>query len=295
MIELNPKDYPSEIATLLLLRGAGTPPLEWGKQKIRHAKQVLDTSDDICLFRREGLSSGAMGAAVRSLLYLLNGWTDAAESKALDAPMLEQAYAMSLCARHQADPETAKTFLQRIEEHSIGRSLVQFAMKTLSGSKEPPIKRFTGIVEMGGTWEAFAFVDLYEQARAGKLSPSAYDAVCRIQFHEFTLLFAHCFKAAVGNRPVLQTKEEMEAKKRAAAKRLASKPKPKRHAPVSLSPSAKAKIKNEPVVSSAPVRVRCPRCRNILTVPGTLCGKTAQCIKCQTLFAVPHRKPAPVK
>lgn len=294
MIELDPRQYPSEIATLLLLRGTGVPPLEWGEQQIRQARQTLDASDDVRLFAREALANEAMGAAVRSLLYAFNGWLSIGESRAQAAPVLEKAYLLSLCARQQGEPEAAKTFLQQIEEYPIYPPLAEFAIKTLAGHTEPLLKRFAGILEMGGTWEAFAFVDLYEQARAGKLSPLSYEAVAKIQFREFEMLFTQCFKAAVGDRPVVQTKEELDARKQAAAKRRTTRPKKQSQPTPTTTDSKKSSGKSEPAIMSAPVRVRCPKCKNITTLPGIFCGKTAQCIKCQSLFAVPHRKPAPI-
>jgi len=294
MIELDPRQYPSEMATLLLLRGTGVPPLEWGSQQIRRARQTLDASDDVRLFAREALANEAMGAAVRSLLYAFNGWLSIGESRAQAAPVIEKAYLLSLCARQQGEPEAAKTFLQQIEEHPIYQPLAGFAIKSLAGHAEPPLKRFAGILEMGGTWEAFAFVDLYEQARAGKLSPLSYEAVAKIQFREFEMLFTRYFKTAVGDRPVVQTKEELEARKKVAAKRRTTKPKKQSHPIPTNKPPKKSSEKSEPAIRSAPVRVRCPKCKNIATLPSLFCGKTAQCTKCQSLFAVPHRKPAPI-
>ena len=198
MSELNHSELPSEMATLLLLRGTGLAPLNWAEHPNRSARHALGPLSDPSLLGVAEIRDRGMASAVRALLFVWNGWTDDCAAAALGAHADERYYLSALCERHLGHPDASKALLQKLDGHPIYDELASFARQLIGATSEPALTRFTGILELNETWEPFAFIDLYEQARGEQLNLVDRETVARIQVREFDLLLAYCYKAATG-------------------------------------------------------------------------------------------------
>ena len=286
MPHLDHAHLPPEIAKLLLLRGAGTPPLEWNA--VRAAKQSLDAiAGDADLFRGVSISDDTMAGAVRALLYLWNGWPAECVMHAQAVPDPERAYLEALAARQQGDTPAAKSFCHRLGEHPIFKPLADDAIKSIGQKSESPLQRFRSILEMGETWEPHAFLDLREQARAAnKVGLTGVELVCELQRTEFEMLFAYCYRSVTG-RDATRPPEE-----KAKLPRKAPRPSPSRRKSTRTPPPTSRK-KVDPAPPAAPptmLKVRCPKCTKTMPVPSTICGRAVNCINCGTAFMVPKPK-----
>ena len=289
MLDLPIAQLPRDIVTLLMLRGADTPPLQWQNHPNRGAKTALDELDDSNLFGRVEIVSRPMAAAVRALLYLWNGCPAECAMHAQPAPEKERWYITGICERLAGRPQEAKAAFQQLDEHPIHVGLTTRALQVIGPVADPAVARFRQIMEMGQSWEAFAFVDLYEQARAGKLCRAGEQIVGDLQCKEFELLFAHCYQGATGvnlddARPAPTTAAPRPKRKverthhRGSRQRESSRP----TGPAKTDPQAKGAL-----VGQAPVRVICPKCREASTFPGSARGKPVRCTKCGSAFAIP--------
>ncbi|NLX13375.1 MAG: hypothetical protein GXY44_06945 [Phycisphaerales bacterium] len=290
MIRLNPSLLAPEIATQLMLRGTELPPLEWHRSANRAIKLKLESLDDARLFAPAAVQDAAMVAAIRSLLYLWSGGVGEAGTCAQSAPEQERNYLVALGERLQGVPDKAKASFQKLNAHPVYERLVPLAMEEMKPVNDSRLQRVRQILEMDERWEPFVFIDLFEQARAGKLSRPAEEVVRRIQVLEFELLFAHCYLKAIGDssldlfhKPaapeptVVKRKKPVESHRRhslppSSAKPTDDQPKPE--------PAAKASARPEKIT------VSCPRCSVKSMIPASNRGAKCKCYKCGHLFVV---------
>ena len=73
-------------------------------------------------------------------------------------------------------------------------------------SPDEAFNRFREILKLNGAWEPYAFIDLYEQARADEMKITVGEFVRKMQRQEFTSLLGHCFQAATGGEVTKQVK-----------------------------------------------------------------------------------------
>jgi len=320
MIELDTSLLAPEITYVLMLRGAQLPPLEWAERANEAAKRHLESLDDISLFGRTTLAKPDMGLAVRAMLYLWNGWLQDAVDTARPAPNPERQYLIGLCHRQAGQVSEAKAVFQAMGPHAIYSPLAQYAVETIrlmGVVKDKTLARFRQIMEFDPVWEPFAFIDLYELARAQKLDRINLEVVRMLQCREWEMLFTQCYEAAVGESllkklaaqsPEVDRKRRLEkqardAKKRsrqyaldemqkqkleAAAASKAETAKQKPGGPAKPQPPAAAKPKAPPVPS---VGVVCPTCAHGQRVPESLRGKPTRCGRCGASYRVPAGKP----
>lgn len=300
---------PAETTQLLMSRGAGLPPLLWQEHQNPLAKKTLDSIQDAKLCGNAPLRDEAMAGAVRALLYLWTGWPTEASMYAQVAPQKEQMYIAALAERQLGHPAKAKELFQKMAGHEIYDSLTDFLIDQTKPENDPAIKRFRGIIELAHEWEAHAFIDLCEQARAGKVSPVGELVVRNLQAKEFELLFAHCYRAATGQditkRRVMSEAEEQrreqEYRRRMAERRKANEKRSQKlteAAKQELEKLDKAEPKSKPATAQPPkkaapdprVKVLCPACGHLMFVPESGRGKRAECIKCRAAFLVPPKK-----
>lgn len=289
----------TEIAKLLMSRGTGIPALQYGSQQNLMAKKSLDAMDDTRLFGDLGIRDQRQATAVRALLYLYTGWAEVTIECAASAGGLEQAFISAVAERHLVHTDAAKKWLQKTEAALLFASIYERAQHALRSEGDSQIKRFRDILEMNKSWEPFAFVDLFEQARNGKLSPVGEQAVCKLQDIEFELVFSHCFLGATG-RPILkrriiseadEQRREQEYRRRMAERRDREERQRKAAEAKKVQEVSAVKSKTPaapPVVPKA--KVLCPKCNTVVFVDEKLRGKAARCFKCNTAFRVPHKK-----
>ena len=291
MIELDPSQFGPEITYFLMQQHAALPPLQWQLKPCQAAKESLDAiASDADLCARSSLVDEESGAAVRALLYLWNGWSAECAMYAQGAADKDRLYITALHERMTGSAADAKTVLSQLGRHDIHEALGQYAVTAIGESNEASIKRFKGIMEMESSWEAFLFIDLFEQARAGKLTAESDGLVRKLQCREFELLFSHCYDAAVG----------AEVRKRIASPRKAQPPRkrPPRQSPEQRTPDAPStKAKNAsprkslgPVSTANTVGVVCPKCQTLKLLPERLRGTKWRCEQCQTVFVIPHKR-----
>jgi hypothetical protein len=304
MLRLDPSHLPETLATTLMLRGAQVPPLDWSVNPSRLAKETLDQQpDDATLLGDGGIADESAAAAVRALLYLWNGWLSDANMYAQAAAEPDQLYIAALVARHESNPAEAKQIYQQLETHPTFAQLYEYVAKEVDAGTDSALLRWHQIVQLGEAWEAFAFADLIEQARAEKLRAAAVLVVRQVQCIEFELLFSHTYEAATGRKaPLLSTPVDPQ---QAPRKRPRPKPTPRR-APSPAPPTrsegaAKSPPPAQPKKPPAPPApllkpntfgVACPKCKHVVPVRESARGQAANCPKCGVAFRIPGKAPA---
>ncbi len=300
MIKLNVSLFPTDIANLLMLRGAAVPPLLWQNSANRTAKDLLDqAADDTSLFGRAALADEAMSTAVRAMLYLWNGWHGECELYAQGGPDMERIYLEVFRQRQLACFAEAKTSLQQLGEHPIYAPLAKYATEAIGLGTDPALKRLRDVIEMGESWEPFIFSDLFAQSQGGKFCEATQETIRGLQSVEFELLFIHCYEKATGEplarlEPVGQApprKRPVRSNRALAAAQRRQPPtdKPKEGEPLEV--GGFPKLLNAGELSG--VGVLCPRCGHLSVVPEERRGGRHQCPKCKVDFLVPQKSPAP--
>ena len=302
MIGLDPSLLAPEVTYILMQRGANVPPVQWQERPSEAARRHLAGLDDAKLLNCESPANQEMTAAVRAMLYLWNGWIEECNVTASTAGEKERAYLAGLCQRHLGQPAQAKEQFRAIERHAVYEPLARIAVQAIRDAEpiaDKRIGRFKEIMEMDPVWEPYAFVDLYELARANTLDRIGHELVRNLQCREWETLFAHCYEGATGQKIPDRSATPAAAPER---KRPALRPKKKdacRQRDQLLEAVMNEKEKVKP--SSAPrpnstntVAVRCPKCGTIQQVPEAKCGDVVRCAKCPAFYAVPAKYAAPL-
>jgi hypothetical protein len=298
MPEFDLTKVPAEIAKLLMSRGSGTPPLQWTAHQNLLAKKTLDQTGDPFLFSGGEIRNLGMASTVRGLLYLYAGWPADACRFAAQAGPPEQMYIAGLCERHLGHVEAAKEWFKKLGRHAVFVPLGEWVQKLVRTETEPPLKLFRETVELAKAWEPFAFVDLYEQTRAGRLSPLGEQLVCRLQLIEFETLFGYCFRSATGrnidkHRVMSEAEEQrrmQEYRRRLTERREREERQRKVVEAKKTAEAEQNKPKGPPPPCDPKVKVLCPKCGTLVYVAESLRGRPAQCMKCNALFRVPQKK-----
>lgn len=291
MINLDLTKLAPEIVALLVRRGSGLPSLAWHDRNIPPAKSALDQIDDTQLFDSAALADEGMVAAVRAMLYLWNGWPDDCKMYAQAAGQSERHLLTGICDRQAGNAVAAKNAFQQIDGHPIFASLASYLLEVIGVKADARVRRFVDIVKLGETWEPFAFIDLFEQVRAGKLCKAAEEAVRSVQCREFELLFNHCYQGATGHSVEAEQRPAAGARPKRDLRRTRRPIRPPRNTstPFAAKPAGPAK---RPLVSppSMVIGVLCPKCATMKRVAKTARGKRVRCDKCGTGFVVPRAK-----
>ena len=96
--------------------------------------------------------------------------------------------------RREPDPGNAKYWLRKVGSHPIHEGL-DVAARALISDRETDIDKVLKPLVSNGRWDAFAFVDLCEQAATSE-DPNLAWAARRLQFMEMTLLLASTYQDA---------------------------------------------------------------------------------------------------
>lgn len=300
MVDLDTSALSPEIAMLLMQRGSELPPLQWADGPNQFAKKTLDAIEDSNLFARDTFADEGMAAAVRALLYLWNGWLGDCEMYAQAVPDKERLYMAGLCERYKGNPIQAKEINTQLNGHPIYNSLTAYAIKAIGNSTDAALNRFKQILKIDSNWEAFAFIDLYEQARADKLGSAAGNIVRGLLCKEFELLFVHCYEAALGEplpkRPQANPTSQRPPRRPVQRRQQPRAPEQSKQKPTPANSQNIAKrAKNLPVgLRPGMIGIVCPKCQEMATVPESSRGQSAKCAKCGALFVIPQKKEASV-
>lgn len=168
--------------------------------------------------------------------------------------------------------------------------MADYAKEAISLRGAPALKRLRDMIELAGEWEPFAFTDLYEQARAGKLDPADESVVRSIQCREFELLFVHCFEAATGKK-LAKPESAGPAKRRPPARartRRSVQPTRRKESPRVQQRREKPALR--PMVPGSNIGIQCPKCRDTKILSAGRRGTKEKCEKCGTVFIVPQEK-----
>ena len=93
--------------------------------------------------------------------------------------------------RREGDFPNAKYWFRRVGPHKIHSGLAAAAREFASGASAGVASSLT----LTGTWDSGAFVDLCQRSVGGGPEKQACE---EIQRREWTLLFEHCYQAAIG-------------------------------------------------------------------------------------------------
>ncbi len=294
MNELIQYKLPAEILALLMQRGAGIPSLKWHEHPIRLAKSTLDEIDDAKLFHPRQIRDDAGVSALRGLIYLWSGWPDECRSSVEAAPEPERLYLRALCERQAENTAATKELLQQLDGHPIYEPLAEHTLQFASSVKHPLVKRFMGLLDQDKNWEAFLFTDLYNQALAGKLDQPGIDLVRSLIAKEAGLLFQHCYEGIVGGS-LTQPSQESRKLDLGKSRKLAQqhRTRSKRHQPPARTVPEKTKtVEIAPPPPAAVIKIMCPKCRKVASLPASCRGKIARCDHCRTPFQVPTSQAA---
>jgi len=293
MLDFDLSKVPVEIAQLLMPHGSGRRPLQWQEQQNPLARKILDEVDDAKLFGGLAIKDEGMGAAVRSLLLLWSGWPGEANMLAQIAGPAERHYIPALCERQHAHRDRAKELFREMGGHPIYEPLGQYALQILRPEADEALQRVRDIIELNKEWEPHAFIDLYEQARTGDLSPVAWQLVGDLQTKEFELLFSYCYQEATGQSIVRRRViSEVEERKREAEyrHRMVVRQKKTQRASQTRSEPRPTKQKTDAPRTEPKAKILCPQCEHMMFVPESARGKKSKCLKCDAIFLVPTKK-----
>lgn len=302
MLDLDISRLSPEIAKIVMLRGAESPSLQWFEHTNLGAKRTLDTIDDERLFGGAMVDEG-MAAAVRSLLYIWNGWLGECKMYAQAAPEQVRFHITAFCERMQGNINPAKEYFQKAGEPPVYADLHAHALKIIGPGAAPELHRFRKVLEQIQTWEPYAFCDLYAQSQSGQLGTSSVVAVTNLQNREFELLFVRCYQAATGidfsKKPakVVDKSQPGTAKKRKPVRPRTRSTSPQQQATRKRSSTKDERDKNAEADHSRPapaaeakLKVICPSCRSKLTFPVSARGAQFNCPDCRGKFLIPGKK-----
>jgi hypothetical protein len=125
-------------------------------------------------------------------LWLYFDYLDESHQISQDLETVEGSYWHAIMHRREPDFWNSKYWFRRVGRHPVFEPLCQAAAALALAAGTPPGAEFLAQQQ---AWDPMAFVDLCELASRGK----ADETLCRrIQRREWDLLFAYCYRRAVG-------------------------------------------------------------------------------------------------
>lgn len=294
---------PSEIATMLMVRNREIIPLRWQTQPNRRGKNALDEMNDKRLFGDIPVYDDAMTAAVRSLLYLWNGWPDDAKMHAQPAPINERLYVTAFAERMVGRWDSAKELFAHVSAMPFLPTLLKCTHEITASSNHQLIQTLQQEWDEAGTWDHSLFSKLLQEAALGRLGLSGEQVVSQIQYKEFELLFGHCFDEATGTQVLIETRAQVGAgtgrvHKRETPKKAAASSRVRRSPSGSVVEAGSRSVSGDPVRgrSGTPAQqspredlsfqVTCPLCGALIQLPVSARGSKNKCSRCGGFFMV---------
>lgn len=283
---LHEYELPRDITALWQQRGAALPPLQLQEGANVAAKAMLDDIiSDVVLLQTKNIAEPQMTSAVRGLIYLWNGWLDECAACAEEAPEPEQHYLNGIVARQIGDPEAARHAFAQFDDHPIYAKLAREAHVTLGTPNDAALAQFKTQLDSAGTWDPIAFIEIYEQCRACKLSVGVERMVRGFQCREIELLMVHCLQTALGDRlpRVSPISNDAETRREQRRSQQVSEAQRRKH---TIAPPARTKSPTVTIPKPTLFKVKCPKCAVTLQVPTDQRGKKTTCGKCKSAFLV---------
>ena len=136
----------------------------------------------------------AMADCCRAALWLKHDFLDESHTISQSIATAEGSYWHGIMHRREPDYDNAKYWFHRVKRHPIFSQLAQGAAALADAG---PRDAATDYLRSQQEWDPFRFVDLCQAVSRGK---SSTGQLCRqIQKLEGELLFAYCYKRAVGS------------------------------------------------------------------------------------------------
>ncbi len=221
-------------------------------------------------------------------------------------PEPQRFYLAALCARQARRGDESQAAFRQLGDHPISAPLMAYALSILPPAVDAPLQRLRDTLQVEHRWDPILFADAWTAGSGGQLRPTGETILRQIQCREFELLLSWLYEQATGQKlghrrtaesddaSVLRARQrerrlkEMRRRREEAARRHQAnttgvRAKAKDHGDDSRSTSPAAPDARPP----AGLRIRCPKCNGVLTVPLASRGKAARCGQCRAGFIVP--------
>jgi len=192
MFEFNTDDYGKTAAALLALPRSNA--LGPGKPN-GAAKSMLRAMTDESLLMPHRVSDKQMSAGGRSGLWLLHDFLDESHRIAQDIHTPTGSFWHGIMHRREPDPSNAKYWFRKVGDHPVFQSLrEESAELALRNRRKQGWDDAAGFLVEQSQWDPFAWIDLCEAARTGRVTCKK---LCGdIQIVEWQLLFDFCYQRA---------------------------------------------------------------------------------------------------
>lgn len=165
--------------------GPGTPN--------RDAKPRLDELSIETAFAGRTVRDRDLAAGCLSGLWLVHDYLDASHGISQNLETVEGSYWHGIMHRREPDYGNSKYWFRRVGNHPVFEPLRTDAAALASVAETDEASDF---LTRQSAWDPFAFIDLCEACARGR---SSAETLCmQIQRREWELLFAFCFRGAVG-------------------------------------------------------------------------------------------------
>jgi hypothetical protein len=185
-----PDHYPPAVADLL--RERRLAPLGPGRPNLP-ARPRLEALTPESLLAPQPVRDADMAKACLAGLWLYHDFLDESHALSQDIATPTGSYWHGLMHRREPDPGNAAYWFRRVGQHPVFGPLRLAAAELAASAPEDPSVAW---LSRQSSWDPFRFIDLCEEARAGR---SGAEMLCRqVQQREWELLFDFSLRAALG-------------------------------------------------------------------------------------------------